>query len=70
MQVSELIDLLGDFEGETEVFLASDDEWNTIRPLNHPDNAFLVEDYNEFHEIVREDLLDYDGNVLNAIVLW
>jgi hypothetical protein len=75
MLKSELIARLQEVEGDPEILLASDEEWNSLSPLYSFDpvqahngawgwETVHPDDIEEFEELDEEDKL------VNALVLW
>lgn len=69
MRVGELLNILNDYEDDVEVILASDDEWNKLRRLSSADTTSAAEQDHEFWAIHPDDMLDYEGDIIDVLVL-
>lgn len=74
MKVGELLTILNDYEDDVEIILASDDEWNVLRPLHGVDESPVLMDEHEISAVNPDDMYDYDDETVNSIsdslVLW
>lgn len=73
MKVHELFTMLKDVDPEQQVFIASDEEWNSIKNLYQVDEV-AVEEQDEYYRvepIAEEDLSGYlPEEYERVLVLW
>ena len=79
MKVSELINLLAQYDGDHEVILSSDAAGNTFSKISDIDEGVIVEEYEtrsrtevdyQSHPDDVEDLLNDGYDSMNAICIW
>lgn len=71
MNKAELIAALEDYDDDTTILIASDEEWNRLSPISEATESSVVTDVFEWHAIDDSDLIDYeDEQVTSALILW
>lgn len=76
MTVAELIDVLKGFNPEHQVWMASDDEGNELRPVGEADNfqTFEVEHFDDEEDEVYIRLEQFSYNDVcdhpNVVMIW
>jgi hypothetical protein len=72
MKAADLIKRLETLAPDTEVYIASDEEWNSIREVYAVDYGWLMDDGYEVHGVADEDVgSEYDESELTrGATLW
>lgn len=72
MTAQELIKRLQALDPETIVHIASDEEWNNVRPVYELDYGWLLEDGDEVRGIADEDVGEYyeESELFKGATLW